>query len=87
VENSNLLSKLWLLVPAGRETEISDFLRVFSVQIDKNAPQTHSRGLGDILQDCFFNMLNQTSNIELLSIHRYRRILNASHVGLFAVIV
>jgi len=38
-------------------------------------------------QDFCFNMLNQTSIIELLSIHHYRRILNDSQVGLVCGIV
>jgi len=43
MENSNILSKKYLLVPAGRETEISVFFHFFWVQSDKNALQTYTK--------------------------------------------
>jgi len=74
VENSNLLSKLWLLVPAGRETEISDFLLFFRYKATKTRHRLILEDSAIFFQDCFLNMLNQTSTIELLSIYHYRRI-------------
>jgi len=53
----------------------------------KRATDLFSRSRRYFFKDFSSKMLNQTSIIELLHIHRHRRIFNDSQVGLFWVIV